>query len=232
MHKPLTIAIDGHSSTGKSTLAKQLATELSYVYVDSGAMYRAVALCALRNGWVTKEGGCKDDAIIAAIEGLHITFKVDGTGKNNTYLNGECIEEEIRTMEVSNVVSHVAKLVPVRRSLVALQQAMGQQGGVVMDGRDIGTVVFPDAELKIFMTASDMIRAQRRKSELDSSGQEHSVMEVLQNLKSRDKADMERSDSPLVAADDARVLDNSAISRTAQFDIVLNWVKETAEMLR
>jgi len=229
MYKPLTIAIDGHSSTGKSTLAKQLAMELSYVYVDSGAMYRAVALYALRNGWVSKEHGCQDDAIIEAIKGLIITFEIDSTGKNNTYLNGECIEEQIRTMEVSNVVSHVAKLVPVRRRLVALQQAMGQQGGVVMDGRDIGTVVFPDAELKIFMTASDMIRAQRRKSELDSSGQEHSVMEVLQNLKSRDKADMERSDSPLVAADDAKILDNSAISRPAQFDVVLKWIKETSK---
>lgn len=232
MYKPLTIAIDGHSSTGKSTLAKQLAMELSYVYVDSGAMYRAVALYALRNGWVSKEYGCQDDAIIKAIKDLIITFEIDSTGKNNTYLNGECIEEQIRTMEVSNVVSHVAKLIPVRRRLVALQQAMGEQGGVVMDGRDIGTVVFPDAELKIFMTASDTIRAQRRKSELDSSGQEHSLVEVLQNLKSRDKADMERSDSPLVAADDAKILDNSAITRTAQFDVVLKWINETSKKLR
>lgn len=224
--KPLTIAIDGHSSTGKSTLAKQLAKELGYVYVDSGAMYRAVAFNALRNGWVSKENGAQPDQINAHLDDLVIDFELDADGKNTTLLNGEIVEEAIRTMDVSNVVSHVAKLVPVRRRLVALQQQMGENGGVVMDGRDIGTVVFPNAELKIFMTASDEVRASRRKAELDAKGQIHSLEDVLENLKSRDKADMERADSPLIAAEDARTLDNSAITREEQFQLVLNWVSE------
>lgn len=224
--KPLTIAIDGHSSTGKSTLAKQLAKALGYVYVDSGAMYRAVALNALRNGWVSKELGAQASKINARLEGLVIDFELDQNGVNTTLLNGEVVEEAIRTMEVSNVVSHVAKLVPVRRHLVALQQAMGENGGVVMDGRDIGTVVFPNAELKIFMTASDEVRANRRKAELDAKGQVHSLQDVLENLKSRDKADMERADSPLIAAEDALTLDNSSITREEQFQCVLGWVKD------
>ena len=223
--KPLTIAIDGHSSTGKSTLAKQLAKALGYVYVDSGAMYRAVALNALRNGWVSKEAGAQASKMNAHLEGLVIDFELDQNGVNTTLLNGEVVEEAIRTMEVSNVVSHVAKLVPVRRHLVALQQAMGENGGVVMDGRDIGTVVFPNAELKIFMTASDEVRANRRKAELDAKGQVHSLQDVLENLKSRDKADMERADSPLIAADDAVTLDNSSITREEQFQRVLRWVE-------
>ncbi len=224
--KPLTIAIDGHSSTGKSTLAKQLAKALGYVYVDSGAMYRAVALNALRNGWVSKELGAQASKINAHLEGLVIDFELDQNGVNTTLLNGEVVEEAIRTMEVSNVVSHVAKLVPVRRHLVALQQAMGENGGVVMDGRDIGTVVFPNAELKIFMTASDEVRANRRKAELDAKGQVHSLQDVLENLKSRDKADMERADSPLIAAEDAVILDNSTITREEQFQRVLGWVED------
>jgi cytidylate kinase len=224
--KPLTIAIDGHSSTGKSTLAKQLAKALGYVYVDSGAMYRAVALNALRNGWVSKEAGAQASKINVHLEGLVIDFELDQNGVNTTLLNGEVVEEAIRTMEVSNVVSHVAKLVPVRRHLVALQQAMGENGGVVMDGRDIGTVVFPNAELKIFMTASDEVRANRRKAELDAKGQVHSLQDVLENLKSRDKADMERADSPLIAAEDAVTLDNSSITRKEQFQRVLGWVKD------
>ena len=224
--KPLTIAIDGHSSTGKSTLAKQLAKALGYVYVDSGAMYRAVALNALRNGWVSKEAGAQASKINVHLEGLVIDFELDQNGVNTTLLNGEVVEEAIRTMEVSNVVSHVAKLVPVRRHLVALQQAMGENGGVVMDGRDIGTVVFPNAELKIFMTASDEVRANRRKAELDAKGQVHSLQDVLENLKSRDKADMERADSPLIAAEDAVTLDNSSITREEQFQRVLGWVKD------
>ena len=224
--KPLTIAIDGHSSTGKSTLAKQLAKALGYVYVDSGAMYRAVALNALRNGWASKELGAQASKINAHLEGLVIDFELDQKGVNTTLLNGEVVEEAIRTMEVSYVVSHVAKLVPVRRHLVALQQAMGENGGVVMDGRDIGTVVFPNAELKIFMTASDEVRANRRKAELDAKGQVHSLEDVLDNLKSRDKADMERADSPLIAAEDAVTLDNSSITREEQFQRVLGWVED------
>jgi cytidylate kinase len=203
-----------------------LAKALGYVYVDSGAMYRAVALNALRNGWVSKEAGAQASKINAHLEGLVIEFELDQNGVNTTLLNGEVVEEAIRTMEVSNVVSHVAKLVPIRRHLVALQQAMGENGGVVMDGRDIGTVVFPNAELKIFMTASDEVRANRRKAELDAKGQVHSLQDVLENLKSRDKADMERADSPLIAAEDAVTLDNSSITRKEQFQRVLGWVKD------
>ena len=222
----LTIAIDGHSSTGKSTLAKELAAYLGFIYVDSGAMYRAVALEALRHGWVSKELGIQEENIIYALESLKITFSVNSKGQSITMLNDENVEDAIRTMEVSNVVSQVSKLIPVRRRLVALQQKMGDQGGVVMDGRDIGTVVFPKADLKIFMTASDQVRALRRKAELDSKGQDYSLNEVLENLKSRDKSDMERADSPLIAASDARILDNSEINRKEQFNLVLGWINE------
>jgi len=225
MTKPLTIAIDGHSSTGKSTLAKALAKSMGYVYVDSGAMYRAVALFALRKGWVSKENGCDAVAIESTLDQVQITFVLDAAGVNATFLNGQRVEEEIREMAVSHVVSHVAKLSEVRRYLVALQQAMGRNGGVVMDGRDIGTVVFPNAELKIFMTASDDVRAARRKAELDFKGQDVTFQEVLENLKSRDKADMERSDSPLIAAENARTLDNSTMNREDQFELVLGWTQ-------
>jgi cytidylate kinase len=225
MTKPLTIAIDGHSSTGKSTLAKALAKSMGYVYVDSGAMYRAVALFALRKGWVSKDKGCDAAEIESTLDQVQITFELDADGVNATFVNGRRVEEEIREMAVSHVVSHVAKLSEVRRHLVALQQAMGRNGGVVMDGRDIGTVVFPNAELKIFMTASDDVRAARRKAELDVKGQDVSFEEVLENLKSRDKADMERSDSPLIAAEDARTLDNSTMNREDQFELVLGWTK-------
>ena len=222
----LTIAIDGHSSTGKSTLAKELAACLGYIYVDSGAMYRAVALEALRHGWVSKELGIQEENIINALENLKITFSVNSQGQSITMLNNENVEDAIRTMEVSNVVSQVSKLIPVRRRLVALQQKMGDKAGLVMDGRDIGTVVFPKADLKIFMTASDQVRALRRKAELDSKGQDYSLNEVLENLKSRDKSDMERADSPLIAASDARILDNSEINRKEQFNLVLGWINE------
>lgn len=222
----LTIAIDGHSSTGKSTLAKELAAVLGYIYVDSGAMYRAVALEALRKGWVSKEQGIQEENIINALKFLKITFSVNPQGQSITMLNNENVEHAIRTMEVSDVVSQVSELIPVRRRLVALQQKMGEKGGVVMDGRDIGTVVFPEADLKIFMTASDKVRALRRKVELDSKGQDYSLNEVLENLKSRDKSDMERIDSPLIAASDARTLDNSEMNKEEQFNIVLEWINE------
>lgn len=222
----LTIAIDGHSSTGKSTLAKELAAVLGYIYVDSGAMYRAVALEALRKGWVSKEQGIQEENIINALKFLKITFSVNPQGQSITMLNNENVEHAIRTMEVSDVVSQVSELIPVRRRLVALQQKMGEKGGVVMDGRDIGTVVFPEADLKIFMTASDKVRALRRKVELDSKGQDYSLNDVLENLKSRDKSDMERIDSPLIAASDARTLDNSEMNKEEQFNIVLEWINE------
>ena len=222
----LTIAIDGHSSTGKSTLAKELAAVLGYIYVDSGAMYRAVALEALRKGWVSKEQGIQEENIINALKFLKITFSVNPQGQSITMLNNENVEHAIRTMEVSEVVSQVSELIPVRRRLVALQQKMGEKGGLVMDGRDIGTVVFPEADLKIFMTASDKVRALRRKVELDSKGQDYSLNEVLENLKGRDKSDMERIDSPLIAASDARTLDNSKMNKEEQFNIVLGWINE------
>ena len=189
-------------------------------------MYRAVALEALRHGWVSKELGIQEENIINALENLKITFSVNSQGQSITMLKNENVEDAIRTMEVSNVVSQVSKLIPVRRRLVALQQKMGDKGGVVMDGRDIGTVVFPKADLKIFMTASDQVRALRRKAELDSKGQDYSLNEVLENLKSRDKSDMERADSPLIAASDARILDNSEINRKEQFNLVLGWINE------
>ncbi|HBK19995.1 MAG TPA: (d)CMP kinase, partial [Cryomorphaceae bacterium] len=204
---------------------KALAKSMGYVYVDSGAMYRAVALFALRKGWVSKENGCDAVAIESTLDQVQITFELDAAGVNATFLNGQRVEEEIREMAVSHVVSHVAKLSEVRRYLVALQQAMGRNGGVVMDGRDIGTVVFPNAELKIFMTASDDVRAARRKAELDFKGQDVTFQEVLENLKSRDKADMERSDSPLIAAENARTLDNSTMNREDQFELVLGWTQ-------
>ena len=226
MNSNKVIAIDGYASTGKSTLAKELAAVLGYIYVDSGAMYRAVALEALRKGWVSKEQGIQEENIINALKFLKITFSVNPQGQSITMLNNENVEHAIRTMEVSDVVSQVSELIPVRRRLVALQQKMGEKGGVVMDGRDIGTVVFPEADLKIFMTASDKVRALRRKVELDSKGQDYSLNEVLENLKSRDKSDMERIDSPLIAASDARTLDNSEMNKEEQFNIVLEWINE------
>ncbi len=224
--KPITIAIDGYSSTGKSTLAKQLAEALGIVYVDSGAMYRAVALHALRNGWIDAQGYSDNKSIISALDHLDISFVPGENGATATFLNGECVEQEIRTMKVSNVVSQVAALVPVRRKLVALQQSMGLEGGVVMDGRDIGTVVFPNAELKVFMTASDQVRAERRQQELAAKGQHYSWEEVLENLKSRDKTDMERADSPLLQDKDARILDNTSLDKEDQFKLVLSWVTQ------
>src|SRR6056300_590406 len=225
MSKPLTIAIDGHSSTGKSTLAKELAKALGYIYVDSGAMYRAVALYAMRNHWVSASAGCQEAEINNSLDEVRISFELDSNGVNATHLNGERVEEEIRTMEVSNVVSHVAKLVPVRRHLVALQQAMGRNGGVVMDGRDIGTVVFPEAELKIFMTASVEIRAERRYKELVQAGSDITLEEVAENLSNRDQIDSQRDDSPLTMNDDYRILDNSNLNQEEQLALALTWVE-------
>lgn len=223
MSKPLTIAIDGYSSTGKSTLAKDLARHFAYAYVDSGAMYRAVALYAMRQGWVTPEFSA--DKINNSLERIEISF-APVEGVNTTFLNGENVEREIRSLEVSQVVSQVASLVPVRRHLVAQQQKMGANGGVVMDGRDIGSVVFPNAELKIFMTASDQVRAERRRMELECKGELHPTEEILANLKSRDKADMERLDSPLIQSKDAKVLDNSDLSFEEQFEVAKDWATQ------
>lgn len=207
--KKITIAIDGFSSCGKSTMAKDLARELEYVYIDTGAMYRAVTLYALRNGLITDKG-IDTETLRKEMGNILITFVFDPErGRPATYLNGECVEDLIRTMEVSNHVSPIATLNFVRTAMVDLQRLMGEAKGVVMDGRDIGTVVFPNAELKIFVTASPEIRAQRRFDELKAKGEEHSFEEILQNVQERDRIDSTREVSPLRQAEDAIVLDNS-----------------------
>ena len=207
--KKITIAIDGHSSCGKSTMAKDLAREVGYVYVDTGAMYRSVTLYALRNGLFTADG-IKEDELRQQMPNISISFKFNAeTGRPDTYLNGELVEQEIRSMEVSSHVSPIATLGFVRQAMVAQQQQMGKDKGVVMDGRDIGTVVFPDAELKVFVTASAEVRAQRRYDELKGKGMEADFEEILKNVQERDYIDSHREVSPLKKADDAIELDNS-----------------------
>lgn len=216
--KKITIAIDGFSSTGKSTVAKQLAKALGYVYVDSGAMYRAVALHAMQNEIITKDV-FDIEKLISGLETLKIVFKYnDGLGFAEVFLNGINVEKEIRTLEVSQWVSQVAEISEVRRMLVLQQQQMGKEKGVVMDGRDIGTVVFPDAELKLFMTASAETRAKRRYSELLERNEDVSYEDVLENVESRDLIDTTREDSPLIKAEDAIEIDNSNLSLNAQFE--------------
>jgi cytidylate kinase len=224
--KKITIAIDGFSSTGKSTLAKQLAKELGYVYVDTGAMYRAVAYFAMQHNLVS-ETHLDKAGLIAELPNINLRFQFNATlGFAEMYLNNENIETQIRTIEVSRMVSKVAEVSEVRAKLVEQQQAMGKDKGIVMDGRDIGTVVFPDAELKLFMTASSKTRAQRRFDELVEKGQHVTFEDVLQNVEERDYIDTHRDDSPLVKADDAIEIDNSSLSKKEQFEIVLNLVKE------
>ena len=206
--KKITIAIDGHSSCGKSTMAKDLAREVGYVYVDTGAMYRSVTLYALRHGLFNADGSIKTDELQAQMDNIRIDQRlVDG--KTVTFLNGEDVERDIRTLEVSNHVSPIATLAFVRTALVAQQQRMGAEGGVVMDGRDIGTVVFPHAELKIFVTASAEVRAQRRYDELKQKGMEADYADILKNVQERDYIDSHRAMNPLRQAEDAIVLDNS-----------------------
>jgi len=225
-NKRIIIAVDGHSSCGKSTLAKSLARELGYIYIDSGAMYRAVTLVALRNGWIN--GGEPDlDKIISGLQNIRITFKWDSINeKNVTFLNGENIENEIRGLEVSQNVSPVSTIPEVRHEMVKQQRENGINKGIVMDGRDIGTVVFPEAELKIFMTASPEIRAQRRYLELKDKGENVDFNEILRNVNERDKIDSERKVSPLKKAEDAIVLDNSFLTREEQLEWALHKVKE------
>ena len=208
--KKITIAIDGHSSCGKSTMAKDLARAIGYVYVDTGAMYRAVTLFALRNNLYTENGEINADLLKDRMPEVVISFKFnEETGKPDTYLNGSLVEKDIRGMEVSNRVSAVAALPFVREALVAQQQRMGKEKGIVMDGRDIGTVVFPDAELKVFVTASAEVRAQRRYDELKGKGMDADYNEILKNVQDRDYIDSHREVSPLRKADDALELDNS-----------------------
>lgn len=208
--KKLTIAIDGYSSCGKSTMAKDLARELGYIYVDTGAMYRSVTLFALRNGLFDASGNIDAAGLEAKMDGINISFKFnEKTGRPDTYLNGQLVESEIRTMEVSSRVSPVAALPFVREALVARQREMGREKGVIMDGRDIGTVVFPDAELKIFVTATAEVRAQRRYDELRAKGMEVDYGDILKNVQERDYIDSHRDVAPLRKADDALELDNS-----------------------
>jgi len=213
--KKIIVAIDGFSSCGKSTMAKELAHETGYIYVDTGAMYRAVSLFCIRNGWMT-ETEMIEDQIEKNISSIQLEFKTNAGGKAEMYLNGENVENEIRTLEVANGASRVSTLGFVRRELVRQQQIMGLQKGIVMDGRDIGTVVFPEAELKIFLTASAEIRAQRRYDEMVAKGETVNFEDVLANVKKRDLIDTTRAESPLCRAEDALELDNSHLSIAEQ----------------
>jgi cytidylate kinase len=225
----ITIAIDGYSSCGKSTMAKDLARKLGYVYVDTGAMYRAVTLFAMRHNLFNADGSVKENELEPMMKDIHISFKFnEQTGRPDTYLNGELVEREIRTMEVSNHVSPIATIPFVRKALVAQQQAMGRDKGVVMDGRDIGTVVFPNAELKIFVTASAEVRAQRRFDELKAKGMPADFDEILKNVQQRDEIDTHRAVSPLKKAPDAIFLDNSHMT----IDQQNAWLMEQVERFR
>lgn len=226
MSNKIIIAIDGHSSTGKSTVAKQLAQRLNYIYVDTGAMYRAVTYFALLQNCFEKEE-LNQNCLLQKLAEIHIAFKkMPHQAEATVYLNGENVEQHIRTMEVSSRVSHVAKLPQVREKLVEIQQQMGKNKGIVMDGRDIGTVVFPDAELKLFMTASAEIRAKRRYEELLLSNPSINYQDVLKNVKERDEMDSNRTHSPLMMAKDAIKIDNSSLSKEEQFQKILALVKE------
>ncbi len=207
--KKIIIAVDGFSSSGKSTMARRLAAAVGYRYIDSGAMYRAVTLYALDHGMIDAEGNPDKAAIIAALPEIHIDFAVQPGGSQHTMLNGTDVETEIRRLRVSNAVSPVAAIPEVRHALVAMQKQMGESRGIVMDGRDIGTVVFPDAELKIFVDASAETRARRRFKELVEGGSQVSYEDVLANVVHRDHIDTTRAESPLRRADDAIALDNS-----------------------
>jgi cytidylate kinase len=223
MSKKIVIAIDGFSSCGKSTLAKSLAAKLEYVFIDTGAMYRAIALYFLRN----KISFQDESTIQVALQQINLRFQYNvQTEKSDMILNGENVETLIREMQVSSKVSEVAAIAAVRDFAVAQQQAMGVEKGIVMDGRDIGTVVFPNAELKIFVTADPLVRANRRLLELQATNPSITLEEVAENLQHRDLIDSTREHSPLKQAQDALVLDNTFISREAQFDIALNWAKE------
>lgn len=229
--KKITIAIDGFSSTGKSTLAKQLAKHLNYVYVDTGAMYRAVTFFAMERGYINEES-FDVDGLVNSLPYIKLEFHFNpDLGFGEMFLNEVNVEAEIRTIEVSNFVSLIAEVSEVRAKLVEQQQTMGKGKGIVMDGRDIGTVVFPRAELKIFMTASASTRAQRRFDELQQKGQLVSYEDVLKNVEGRDYIDTHRDDSPLRKADDAVEIDNSYLSRDEQFDAVLELVNDVTKSL-
>lgn len=226
MSKKITIAIDGFSSTGKSTIAKQLAKKLGYIYVDTGAMYRTVALFGFQNNLVGLDF-INQNELINQLENIKISFVFNAElGFAEVYLNDVNVEQKIRSLEVSNLVSKVAAISKVREKLVSEQQEMGLNKGIVMDGRDIGTVVFPDAELKIFMTASADTRAKRRFDELIEKGDDVSYEEIYKNVVERDEMDTTREDSPLVKAEDAIEIDNSNLSKEEQFELILKLVQE------
>ncbi len=230
--KKIVIAIDGHSSCGKSTMAKDLAREIGYVYVDTGAMYRAVTLFAQRHQLFGDDGSIQADTLERLMDQLHISFKFNpDTGRPDTYLNGELVERLIRSLEVSSHVSPIAALPFVRTAMVRQQQAMGLDKGIVMDGRDIGTTVFPQAELKIFVTASPEVRAQRRYDELKAKGMEADYDEILHNVQERDYIDSHREVSPLRQADDALLLDNSHMTIAEQKQWLLDRYHETVAAL-
>ena len=225
--KKITIAIDGHSSCGKSTMAKDLAREVGYVYVDTGAMYRSVTLYALRHNLFNEDGSVKTAELEQQMSQINISFKFNAeTGRPDTYLNNECVEKEIRSLEVSNHVSPIAAVPFVRTAMVAQQQQMGKDKGVVMDGRDIGTTVFPDAELKIFVTASAKVRAQRRYDELKAKGMPADFDDILKNVEDRDYIDSHREVSPLRKADDAIELDNSDMTIPEQKQWLMDRFRE------
>ena len=228
--KKITIAIDGHSSCGKSTMAKDLARRVGYIYVDTGAMYRSVTLYALRNHLFREDGTIFTDELQRQLPDIHISFQLNPeTGRPDTYLNGECVEQLIRSLEVSNHVSPIATLGFVREAMVAQQQQMGQGGGVVMDGRDIGTVVFPDAELKVFVTASAEVRAQRRYDELKEKGMPADYADILKNVQERDYIDSHREVSPLRQAPDALLLDNSTMTIVEQNEWLMQRFEEAVQ---
>lgn len=226
----ITIAIDGYSSSGKSTMAKKLARQIGYRYIDSGAMYRAVALYALRHGMITRDDSVNADALQKALPDIRIDFRLED-GVQHTILNGEDVEKEIRTMEVSRVVSPVAALPAVRHALVRMQQELGASKGIVMDGRDIGTTVFPDAEMKVFVKASAATRAQRRLDELTARGEKATFEEVLENVEQRDHIDETREESPLRCAEDASVLDNSFMTPAQQDEWIMDLYNKTLSSL-
>lgn len=217
--KKIIVAIDGFSSCGKSTMAKSLAREAGYVYVDTGAMYRAVALFCLRKGWMT-ESNIDVEAVEKHISEISLSFKTSSEGKNEIWLNGENVESEIRTLAVSESASRISTLQAVRRELVRQQQLMGLQKGIVMDGRDIGTVVFPEAELKVFLTARPEVRARRRFDELTAKGEQVVFEDVLRSTLERDERDQNREESPLRQAADAQVIDNSELTPEEQQEVL------------
>ncbi len=225
MGKKITIAIDGYSSTGKSTIAKQLANAMGYVYVDSGAMYRAMTLFAMNKNWIS-EGHLDKEKLLTSLDSVSLSFELNPTiGYAEIFLNGVHVENQIRTIQVSNLVSKIAAISQVRKKMVTIQKKIGKDKGVVMDGRDIGTVVFPDAELKLFMTSSVEIRAQRRYDELIAGGQKVSFEEVFNNVVERDCIDTSRADSPLIKAEDAIEIDNSHLTKEEQFKKVLQLIR-------